>query len=246
MAKRKRYATVYGSPGTLARLEGLIRTQWPLLAAVAVAGYLMRAAYPAPPLPLPVTGALFLLLALAVAATTVRSRSRLQAFLKGAKGEEITARQLSLLPEDYAVFHGVTIKHGRRGKHQSLDFDHVVVGPNGIFLVETKNWSDRITIKDGTLLYGEQEPSRPPLDQVKSGAKSLERFLASTTGSEIPVHPLLCFASNNLPNGQQGAVGVLICNADLLNEAIAGYNENSCSDAQRNSIISILRQHCEE
>jgi hypothetical protein len=32
------------------------------------------------------------------------------------------------------------------------DVDHVVIGPTGVFAVETKNWSGKVTIQEGTLL----------------------------------------------------------------------------------------------
>ena len=44
----QRYARIVGSPGVRVRMAGLLRTQWPLLIVVALAGYLLRAALPHP------------------------------------------------------------------------------------------------------------------------------------------------------------------------------------------------------
>ncbi len=243
--KTEKYATVYGSPGTRVRLAGLLRTQWPLLIGVALTGYLIRAALPQPPISIAIVGLLFLALAIGIAAAANHSRQRLQAFLKGAKGEEITARELSLLPHTFTVFHGIAIAKPLKQQGANYDFDHIVVGANGIFLIETKNWADEITIKDGELLYGGQHPTRPPLDQVKSGAKNLSEFLFKQTGKKLEVRPILCFASNNVPQGQQGAMGVLICNATRLNETITDCNDAPLTDATRKETISILRKNSE-
>ena len=51
---------------------------------------------------------------------------------KGAVGECLVADLLGALSDDYAVINGVTTKSG--------DLDHIVVGPDGVFAIETKNW----------------------------------------------------------------------------------------------------------
>lgn len=51
----------------------------------------------------------------------------------GAEGEEIVAKHLSLLGDPYRVIHGVVL-HNMRG-----NIDHIVLGPNVIFVIETKN-----------------------------------------------------------------------------------------------------------
>jgi|GEM_PF-1404328 len=67
-------------------------------------------------------------------------RSEWHSWSKGAKGEYDTARVLSELPDDYVVFHDY---HPRRGGNRlaSWNVDHVVVGPTGIFLLDSKNYS---------------------------------------------------------------------------------------------------------
>jgi hypothetical protein len=54
------YANVFGSPGTRVRMAGLLRTQWPLLIVVALAGYLLRAAAPVPRIGSTAVGVLFI------------------------------------------------------------------------------------------------------------------------------------------------------------------------------------------
>ena len=69
-------------------------------------------------------------------------------FLLGAIGEERVIRELVKLPDSYMVFNDVNLSFSKsiRWKKyneyvKSCQIDHVVIGPNGIFLIETKNWS---------------------------------------------------------------------------------------------------------
>ena len=57
---------------------------------------------------------------------------------RGMRGERKVADALKRLDDSYYVFHDVVI-----GPHSS-NIDHIVVGPNGIFVIETKNYSGEI------------------------------------------------------------------------------------------------------
>ena len=66
----------------------------------------------------------------------------------GAEGEEKVSRELSRLPDTYTVINDYRLEFPRpiydRNNDDrifSIQIDHVVVGPTGLYLVETKNWS---------------------------------------------------------------------------------------------------------
>jgi len=68
-------------------------------------------------------------------------------FLVGAKGEEHVIRVLSQLPDEYHILNDVNLYFPKyiywreRNEHiQTCQIDHIVIGPTGIFLLETKNW----------------------------------------------------------------------------------------------------------
>src|SRR4030095_8749151 len=63
---------------------------------------------------------------------------------KGALGEYEVGAELERLPDDYLVFNDINTE-------EFGNFDHIVVGPKGIFAIETKNWSGLI----GTNAAGE-------------------------------------------------------------------------------------------
>lgn len=65
---------------------------------------------------------------------------------RGAMGEQAVAATLRSLPDDYWVFHDVRLRADRflrfEGKPVlTAQLDHVIVGPTGLYLVETKCWS---------------------------------------------------------------------------------------------------------
>jgi hypothetical protein len=50
----------------------------------------------------------------------------------GSVGENLTGKILANLPNDFYVINGVAAEYG--------DLDHVVVGPTGVFVIDSKNW----------------------------------------------------------------------------------------------------------
>ena len=213
-----RHATVHGSPGTRLRLMGLAKSLWPLVLVLVAAGYLVRAALPVPAIPTAVCGLLFLALAVAVAAAANHSRERLGNFLKGARGEESVARALALLPGDYHVFHGIAATGGRGRFQGGADLDHVVVGPGGVLVVETKNWSGTLAVEDGRLLCDGERPDTDPLVQVRTAAAALHDRLrrCRPDAPPVPVWPVLCFNGNRLPERLDALGGIALCNEQSL------------------------------
>lgn len=58
----------------------------------------------------------------------------------GVEGEKSTAHQLKYIGAEYRVLHGRRVHAG--GGTQ--EFDHIVVGPNGVFHIDSKHWSGDI------------------------------------------------------------------------------------------------------
>ena len=66
----------------------------------------------------------------------------------GAEGEERVAGELSNLPDTYILINDYRLEFSQPiydrnndDRIYSIQIDHVVVGPTGLYLVETKNWS---------------------------------------------------------------------------------------------------------
>jgi len=218
-SRSDRYARVFGTPGERPRLDAVFRAAWPLLVVAAGVGYLLRALLPTPPLDVPQVGLLFLLLAIGLALGARFSHSRLAAFAKGARGEERVARELSLLPAGHTVYHGLSGAGGSTIAADT-DYDHIVVGPTGVFVIETKNWSGCVSVRDGRVLCNGREPSRRPMEQVKHAANALRARLQASCDYRGPLQPVVCFAGDSLPEGRTGAAGVMLCIAARLHDVV--------------------------
>ncbi|MGA2121505.1 MAG: nuclease-related domain-containing protein [Methanoregula sp.] len=84
-----------------------------------------------------------------------------ESFLIGADGEEYVMNILSQLPDEYHVINDVNLYfqkaiHWRERNEyiKNCQIDHIVVGPTGIILVETKNWkASDIELKSDNLTH---------------------------------------------------------------------------------------------
>jgi len=128
-------------------------------------------------------------------ARTVASRHRAkaqtlmrmgEAYERGALGEESTARALAALPElDWRVFHDVHWP-GRR----YANIDHVVVGPGGVFVVDSKAWSGEIEVAEGVLRQNGRRRDRHVLAALDAAAAVAELVPGLDPAASQPV---LCF-----------------------------------------------------
>lgn len=228
-----------GSPGGKPRAAGYFRALWPLMLVFAAAGYLGRAAWPVPVLTKTQIGVLFIFLGGVLAWSLWWSGQRLNHFLKGARGEEAVARVLGLLPSSYRVLHGLALSATGR------DVDHVVIGPAGVCVIETKNWDGVVTVRDGRILYNEQEPTRSPIEQVKAAASAVREVFAEK-GVDVPVHPVICFAAGNLADEATGTSGVSICVPRTLPRLVEDTVEAPVSEEQRvraGDVLSAMVNH---
>jgi hypothetical protein len=91
----------------------------------------------------------------------------------GIIGEQKVTRVLSAaLSNEYSMFNNVKLK-GAWG-----DIDHIVVGPTGIFVIETKNYKGKISYYgDNWEGVGRRSPSR----QARINAMRIKKILASST-----------------------------------------------------------------
>jgi hypothetical protein len=87
---------------------------------------------------------------------------------RGILGEEAVADALAGLPSSYSVLHGVSTGHG--------DVDHVVIGPTGVFALETKAWQGKFYRRRGQL-YCNGKPAEHVLRQARGAAGQVRQLL---------------------------------------------------------------------
>lgn len=222
-------ARIYGLPGEHARASGVMRAGWPLLAAFFACGFFIGAILPRVDSGLVGAGllgaAFFLLWAMRDGMKGV------DAYFKGARGEERVAVQLEALPKEFHVFHDVTIDgHG---------VDHVVVGPSGVFCIETKCWAGAVTFEQGHIRVNGKLPSRPPLTQARRVSHAVNDYLLERIGAVRQCTPVLCFASDTFQADILRVEDVSVCNVSAL-PAVVMVEKNRLVAEEIEQIVKIL------
>lgn len=205
-------AIVHGVPGERARATGVMRAIWPLLTAIFLCGIFLGSVLPRVT-PLGVSGAGLLVAAVFLLWSVRDGYKGIDSFFKGARGEESVAVLLAALPRGFHVFHDVPC--GSAG-----GIDHVVVGPNGVFVIETKCWAGSVTFEAGAILADGESPSRPPIVQARVSAHALSLFLKDKLESVPACVPVVCFASNTFKPELLTCDDTVICNATALQTLI--------------------------
>lgn len=108
---------------------------------------------------------------------------------QGRNGERYVGQLLEQMrPYGYHVFHDVT--------GPSFNLDHVLVGPGGIFIIETKTWSKNSTrgtlnYVEGSLVLNGKVLKKSPIDQVKASARWLHNELRSVIDESFSIIPVI-------------------------------------------------------
>ncbi len=216
-------ASVHGVPGERARATGVMRAIWPLLSAIFLCGIFLGCVLPR--ITFGVSGAGFLVAAIFLFWSLRDGFRNIDSFFKGARGEESVAVLLAALPRGFHVFHDVLC--GTAG-----GIDHVVVGPNGMFAIETKCWAGAVTFEAGAILADGAAPSRPPIGQARASAQALSLFLQDRLKLESAPAcvPVVCFASNTFKSELLTCNDTVICNATALQTLIVTYASHLSTD----------------
>lgn len=237
-------ANIYGSPGTRVRFAGLLKMFFPFMLIIFLFGVLLgnltgkfmpTQMYAIVTIVLIIFGWLMY---------DVAAKSFI-AFLKGARGEEIVARELSLLSSDWHIFHGIPTS-GVGASLGGTDFDHIIVGPAGIIIVETKNWTGKLSVEGGSINLNGVPPTHSPLEQIRKEATQFCKILDKNLEPSTQFNMIIAFASNSLEEETTKIDNIAVCNARKLREVIMSLpkDENISSDKQQ-LLIEHLANLCE-
>lgn len=114
----------------------------------------------------------------------------------GLQGEKtVTKLLIKTLNDDYYLLNDIYLQGG------GGDIDHIVLGPNGVFVLETKNWSGKITCNGD----GWHRPGKPdmgsPSRQVKRNVAKIMHLIESTSvlgALSIWVEGIVVFTNSNV------------------------------------------------
>jgi len=102
----------------------------------------------------------------------------------GAAGEFATAVLLGRLPPEFTVFNDIPMS--------GFNIDHVVVGPTGVWLIETKSHPGVVEVSAEGVSVNGRRMFRDPRGQARRTACDLGRLLRAG-GVSCWVEPLVCF-----------------------------------------------------
>jgi nuclease-like protein len=180
----------------------------PLVAAAGVAGQVLAAQ-----VGVPQAGLVGLAVAVLVGwRLRFRPSEQARTWQRGAAGERHTAHLLRRLTRDgFVVFHDLAVPNS------PANVDHLVIGPTGVFIIDSKQWTGSVHQGADGLVWHNHYPLDRTLETVRWEAATVGRLL----GTRAAV--LLCVHGAHVQGGGLHAQGVAIVPAHLLRSAL-GYD----------------------
>ena len=121
-----------------------------------------------------------------------KTRPQARALKLGIEGEKAVGQFLERLRENgYQVFHDLI--------GTGFNVDHALIGPAGVFTVETKTWSKpargdaKIRFDGEQLTTAGRAPERNPVIQARAQSAWLKGLLSESTGRTFEVFPVVVF-----------------------------------------------------
>ncbi|MDQ4052430.1 MAG: NERD domain-containing protein [Actinomycetota bacterium] len=135
-----------------------------------------------------------------------RLRRNADRYERGAQWEEATAEVLADLPAGWTVLHDVAWPD-----RKLANLDHVVVGPPGVFVIDSKNWSGRVAADRG-LLRHDRRSRVPTVQGALAGVASVAKVVPEVRREHV--YAVLCFSGSDAPDALSD--GVLVCSTGSL------------------------------
>lgn len=165
-----------------------------------------------------------------------RHKEQLGLDCERAVGQELN----QLMLDGYRVYHDFPA--------DNFNIDHIVIGSNGVFAVETKGRAKPIKgevkiIFDGEGLKFPTGYDKGPVNQAKRQADWLSKWLSSAVGSPVAVRPVLAFPGWFI---ERKKPGLLIYNGKKPQTVYRVQSETSLSDEMIQRICHQIEQKCRD
>ena len=131
---------------------------------------------------------------------------------RGADGERQVGAMLDQLPDQYVVFHDLQIPNSK------ANVDHLVLGPSGIWAIDTKNYQYPVTIGSGKgagKLWSGRRPLADKMETTKWEADSVADLIS------YPVDAVMCIIAPSLPKPKFEFAGLTVCAPSHLRQVFA-------------------------
>lgn len=168
----------------------------------------------------------------------------------GYMGERAVSEALTpLYAQGFRVFHDVPAE----GAMKNFNLDHVVVGPTGVWLIETKTrrkrraragYKEHEVAFDGAQLIWPWGEERQAVTQVQCQARWLTEWIQRAAGIAVVVNPILALPGWFVHEKSVNVVRVL--NHKNLPSAIIGRRKTVISNADADLIAILLGERCRD
>lgn len=147
------------------------------------------------------------------------ARELAQRYLDGAAAEEATATHLNRLTSAHHVLHDLHVPGS------SANIDHLVVGPGGVWLIDTKTSSMPLRYSGGTLWRG-SHPMRNDVQAVEKYCAAVRSLLG------VRVQPVVAVVGQAVPAEARRLGEVQVVEADELVALILGADQQPGFDVE--------------
>lgn len=174
---------------------------------------------------------------------------------KGLHGEKEVDYALKWLDKSYATVPKIADKKHRVNtialinpdfRNESQEYDHIVIGKQGVFVIETKDYSGKLIIDTyGNWIRmkadGTREGERNPLQQMDRHIKLLRSFLKN----DIPIIGVICIAHRKTIIEGKEHCPIPLIKSDMLAGFIEDYplNGGGLSDDEIKECLSAIEDH---
>lgn len=172
--------------------------------------------------------------------------NRRRKFRLGYEGELSVGQELNqLLREGYTVYHDFPA--------DNFNIDHIVVGPAGVYAVETKarqkpttgnGRSDAKVIYDGQMLKFPDWKEIKPLEQARRQAQWLSKWISSAVGKSINTHPVLALPGWYVD--RRSSKGIPVINPKNFRLIMNPDESNPLDESMIARINHQIDQHCRD
>ena len=120
----------------------------------------------------------------------------------GAAGERETAKRLAFLPASFTVVNDLSFS--------GFNVDHVVVGPTGVWAIETKSQTGSVEERGDDMWRNGRPMYRDPRRQARGEAAAIAELLEREMGKRYWIEALVCFPNATvIATGSHAKAGVV-------------------------------------
>lgn len=153
-------------------------------------------------------------LAAAAIGTGIYSIKKIDAFervrrlmRKGADGETRVGQILGNFPDSFSILNGLVTPFG--------DLDHIVVGPTGVFVVDTKNWRGVVSSDgNGELLLNGKPTDKTMIKPIVARTMDVKDRVQALCGFEPPYFQVVLAFTSAWVDARWGTTGKALCVPD--------------------------------